>query len=357
MKSSKLFIFSIIISLSFACENQCSGHGECQKQDKCECYPGWGAADCSQRACPFSESWTYSALGDLNHDGAVTTDSVLIQWNQSPVPESVTSKSDIHRYAECSNAGICNREKGECECFAGYTGAACQRKSCPTAVEGEVCSSHGRCLSTKNLLSKTANKYNYWEVDKEFSCVCDEGWSGITCNQRDCPRSFDPLQMDVQPVFMIGYKPDFQEHIHILRYKYDNVIYQSLPIVTRRTVTNRESNIYVPKTLDEAEKRDYAEEVRIAISVIPVLTQTRVEIGSEGTIKIQVDGLDPDKFLISSVVKDDISHISTGRIRSSVVETHECGNRGMCNHSTGTCECFNGFYGRACDMKRAAIQN
>lgn len=32
-----------------------------------------------------------------------------------------------HRLAECSNAGLCNRRSGDCECFRGYTGIACQR--------------------------------------------------------------------------------------------------------------------------------------------------------------------------------------------------------------------------------------
>jgi hypothetical protein len=32
-----------------------------------------------------------------------------------------------HQEVECSNAGLCNRKSGQCECFDGYTGNACQR--------------------------------------------------------------------------------------------------------------------------------------------------------------------------------------------------------------------------------------
>ena len=32
-----------------------------------------------------------------------------------------------HQIVPCSNAGTCNVTTGECECFAGFTGAACQR--------------------------------------------------------------------------------------------------------------------------------------------------------------------------------------------------------------------------------------
>lgn len=32
-----------------------------------------------------------------------------------------------HFYAECSNRGRCLRFSGECECFDGFSGHACQR--------------------------------------------------------------------------------------------------------------------------------------------------------------------------------------------------------------------------------------
>ena len=32
-----------------------------------------------------------------------------------------------HSLIECSNAGLCNRDTGKCECFDGYSGLACQR--------------------------------------------------------------------------------------------------------------------------------------------------------------------------------------------------------------------------------------
>ena len=32
-----------------------------------------------------------------------------------------------HQQTECSNAGSCNRQSGQCQCFKGFTGIACQR--------------------------------------------------------------------------------------------------------------------------------------------------------------------------------------------------------------------------------------
>lgn len=35
----------------------------------------------------------------------------------------------------------------------------------------------------------------------------------------------------------------------------------------------------------------------------------------------------------------------------------ECSNRGVCDYSTGTCKCFDGYYGAACNMKAAYVKN
>lgn len=39
-----------------------------------------------------------------------------------------------HQPTECSNAGICNRETGTCQCFPGFTGNACQRSKLTRCV-------------------------------------------------------------------------------------------------------------------------------------------------------------------------------------------------------------------------------
>ena len=51
-----------------------------------------------------------------------------------PQGKITAANPDIHltmgahsQLAECSNAGICNRELGSCECFPPYTGSACDK--------------------------------------------------------------------------------------------------------------------------------------------------------------------------------------------------------------------------------------
>lgn len=41
-----------------------------------------------------------------------------------------TSSTVAHALAECSNQGSCDRVTGECLCYPGFEGDACQRCTC-----------------------------------------------------------------------------------------------------------------------------------------------------------------------------------------------------------------------------------
>ncbi len=121
------FVFQTVVG-DCSAQNDCNGHGACQTStNKCLCYDGWGsendisfykAPDCSQRVCPAGKAW-------------------------ADIPTSATT---AHSYMECSNRGVCDRTSGLCKCFAGFTGAACDRTECPND-----CSGHGSCYSIKQM--------------------------------------------------------------------------------------------------------------------------------------------------------------------------------------------------------------
>jgi len=188
------------------CANSCSGHGECGDDDVCNCYANWqsgdelNGGDCSDRTCPFEIAW----IDRPQHSG------------------------HTHRYAECSNRGLCDRSSGVCECFEGYTGASCQRTTCPND-----CSGHGTCEYLADLPFGevvgdygqlfNASAYNgsmaihpakygashfgnhggqdpvtfkdigipVWDQTKSRMCVCDAKWTGVDCSRRMCPKGND----------------------------------------------------------------------------------------------------------------------------------------------------------------------
>lgn len=182
--------------------NNCNGHGTCMgATSTCACYQGWGsssdvtlyrAPDCSARVCPSGPAW-------------------------ADVPTSTTL---AHQQAECSNRGTCDRLSGVCNCFPGFSGAACDRMLCPND-----CSGHGQCVSIKemarlsNALPLNANTYyeggadsTTWDEDMTFGCVCDSSWEvglgagqtqepewfGPDCSLRHCPSADDPRTIAVE---------------------------------------------------------------------------------------------------------------------------------------------------------------
>ncbi|EGZ09229.1 hypothetical protein PHYSODRAFT_549865 [Phytophthora sojae] len=47
-----------------ACPNKCSGHGKCGLNDVCDCMQNWIGGDCSGRQCPFTRAWHDTAQRD-----------------------------------------------------------------------------------------------------------------------------------------------------------------------------------------------------------------------------------------------------------------------------------------------------
>merc|ERR1711924_282239 len=60
--------------------------------------------------------------------------------------DSATSNNNAHDSVECSNKGSCDRKTGECKCFDGYEGKACERQACPGN-----CNNRGRCIQQEQL--------------------------------------------------------------------------------------------------------------------------------------------------------------------------------------------------------------
>jgi len=172
----------LAVATAGGCDNDCSGHGTCLQNGVCACYDNWGmgmgldSGDCSERICPFEFAWvdTPDKLG--NH----------------------------HKYAECSNRGICDRDSGECECFPGYEGKGCARTSCPND-----CSGHGRCKYIEDLPFQVTpqqfdirsffpqkahtfgDAYKNWDSQKTRGCQCDPEWGDVDCSKRMCQHGND----------------------------------------------------------------------------------------------------------------------------------------------------------------------
>ena len=185
-------------------KSSCSLHGTCDYcYNTCFCDEGYGnpdkevydyvRIDCGERTCPYGKS----------------------------LPGMPISPNKAHFHAECSDNGICDRQVGQCTCFDGWEGLACDRRVCPNK-----CSGHGICASMREQagmsnafpLSKNVTHREYgsspesrnstaWDYDFMYSCVCDSSWPvgldhgewqaaewhGADCSHKRCPGGDDPV--------------------------------------------------------------------------------------------------------------------------------------------------------------------
>ena len=191
------------------CPGACSGHGLCGQYDACVCFKGYMGGECSQRVCQFGLAHVDIPKGDLDSSDEITdlnthivvfspfyTAGTTEQYPNMHSSDGTVLSNTAHEYAECSNKGDCNRDDGECECLDGYEGSACQRAACP--VKDEIyCSGHGICNTAREIAAADHNNvYELWDADITMGCVCDEGYSGPSCEERRCKHGFDPMFQD-----------------------------------------------------------------------------------------------------------------------------------------------------------------
>ena len=237
----------------------------------------------SVELCPFGHAWIDIPKGDLDASGRYDTQAATKAARRPPLtsPRMALSISDpnylvatnsqiwpfgtneqfpnmldtsmtvldntAHGYAECSNAGKCDRSTGKCACLDGFMGPACQSMSCPLTASGGAenvatwCNGHGMCQSAASIAAQDFNNsYATWDAQVppspccsslpepylapilenpapylllapcptptflyltrrhprpqiNFGCVCEPGYFGPNCLQRTCKVGFDPV--------------------------------------------------------------------------------------------------------------------------------------------------------------------
>jgi len=201
-------LLAAVSRINAECANACNGHGKCTSFDMCICNRNWQAADCSERVCQFGLAHVDTPKGDLDGSGDVSNANQVVVDNSYVYPYGTTEQfpqmqdtdlqtlSDTaHYYMECSNKGRCDRTTGECQCFEGYDGVACQRASCPGYPHS--CSGHGVCKTIRQLANADyGNVYELWDKHSTMGCECDAGYTGPDCSERLCKHGVDPLYMD-----------------------------------------------------------------------------------------------------------------------------------------------------------------
>jgi hypothetical protein len=290
--------------------NLCSGHGTCNTESNtCTCIDGYGSPTdisyepkspkCDLRVCPAGRAW-------------------------ADVPRASTK---AHVKEECSGAGVCDRDRGVCECFAPYTGPACQHKKCY-----KDCSGHGRCVSMRemarmsNAFPLTCNDTVYegyedehtWDSDMLFGCVCDSTWSvgfgngqrqlaewyGRGCEKKRCPSGDDPLTRinDTDCELKSSNGDVAHNHSHYALY-------------------GTHAHLHSHPRYFKADNQPFPQNIDYSV-------------GASLGVFVDASGKPLDNGCYGAAGNG--CHI-------------ECSNRGLCDSTKGTCNCFEGFAGEACE--------
>jgi len=364
MIASIIVLTSLFSAASAGCDNQCSGHGTCGERGVCECYDNWGlglshlSGDCSERICPFEFAWVDSP----NDDGS------------------------FHKYAECSNRGICNRDSGECECFPGYEGKGCQRTACPND-----CSGHGRCAYIEDMHYATvANDYyqgyfshqdpatfNYysWDKSKTRGCICDPEYGDIDCSKRMCMHGNDVMDQRDDVSTAVKYQT---QNLHFAADFGDlELIEDKTFALTFKSQLNETFTTLPIKFFNDPSRfPEFILDVQQALQMLPNRVIDKVDVrgqqdGITATLNISFTGdhvQGPQNLLTvrSILCGDGCTPKLTGlelyaksqnitEVQLSDYNNYECGRRGKCDYDTGLCNCFAGYTGLSCGTITALV--
>jgi hypothetical protein len=179
---------------------ECSNRGMCdRKAGVCECFDGYTGTACHRQACPEGcsghgvcrsvddQRWTnprkYTATFMTVKDSATVYASLAMWANTAVDSKQQVAAGDYlkigyHRPIRVKTAGAnSNGNRAKIVLEEAFP------ETLPYGTPGYLVS-----------------KYQLWDAEKNFACVCDAGYSGNDCSLRKCPMGDDPLT-----VHTIGY--------------------------------------------------------------------------------------------------------------------------------------------------------
>jgi len=321
------------------------------------------SGDCSERICPYDFAWV----------------------------DKPTKLGLHHKYAECSNRGICDRDNGECVCFDGYEGKSCQRTKCPND-----CSGHGKCAYIEDgyygtvrndLISNegyeytvdpTTFSYYQWDKTKTRGCICDPEYGDVDCSKRMCQYATDV--MDQRADLTTPAKYQVQK---ILLQADDNTCYSQGAKTFALVFTSKLNETFTtqPITFESSLTgcHQFVLDVQNALLKLPNKVIDGVEVqascgqGSPCQTYLNVtftgNSVQGNQYPLSVMIRkqsDGCYPLITGLelapttqnmsvIQNSDFNSYECGRRGKCDYETGICKCFEGYTGLGCNVMTTLV--
>jgi hypothetical protein len=255
--------------------------------------------------------------------------------------------------------------------------------------------------------------YNLWDADKNQACVCDRSYYGPDCSMRECPRGNDPLtnqkwhcgnedcQAEVQAIYIrnrlavtdtdvrarLGYvdiygdpevtiySKEFTLKAGLDAGDYADIIQNALESFPNSVLSGVAVNVTAvydfsataistdpyPYLLDLSDNGDVVE-LRLDFTHGPQGNVNGISMHKLGTATgtdIEFQSIHADSSGVAAAVSGTgtigSASMFTGQLtpKNGNTEYTPCSNRGLCDYSTGLCQCFKGFFGSSCEMQNA----
>lgn len=178
-----------------------------------------------------------------------------------------------------------------------------------------------------------------WDSDQIFGCLCSDNFEGYNCNLKSCPKGDDPnTQHQVNEIHQLSCTDSNDAGSFQLSFRG-----LSVSVTATNTAADLETALNGLSTIEKVSV-SYADP-SIYVGA-PSLDPDALQLcrGSEGLIDIEFlspTGNVPEMSVTNSGDIDGALTIST--IQDGTKEYITCSGRGLCNHSSGLCDCFAGF--------------
>uniref|UniRef100_H2T7C3 Platelet endothelial aggregation receptor 1 n=1 Tax=Takifugu rubripes TaxID=31033 RepID=H2T7C3_TAKRU len=156
------------------CTMECV-HGRCIAPDQCQCERGWRGDDCSSdcddnhwgSACRQSCKCKNGALCDPIKGTCQCPPGFVGHYCEDECPAGNFGKGCLQK-CKCGTGGSCHKATGECLCRDGFTGTFCEM-TCNKRCQARCPCQNGGICKGKGI------------------CTCPPGWTGAVCTEQ-CPE-------------------------------------------------------------------------------------------------------------------------------------------------------------------------
>jgi hypothetical protein len=413
MKTTQLLLaFGLLAAANALCPNSCSGNGKCGQFDKCECHQNWQGPDCSLRTCPFELAWVdvgtddndahyyaecankgtcdrksgeckcfdgYEGKGcrrstcpnECSGHGTCEYIDELIEdhenkrtkdfYNQASA--SITP-SDLSTTGNTYDLWDAQKVQG-CSCDANWEGPDCSARTCPRGDDPLTTQINGNYYSTyvdrqaihmgdgtDDPVQNDEFSITYYDlyggkwVTSEIVVGADSAATAV--NVQAALRALPNRVMDGVQVYAQGDYGDsgasetnFGAEVKYLTRDWLTYVEDA----STDCVANQFCFVVEFADMPGTSGLQYLLEVNLMAS-----TTAGYQPYSEG---VTAAAATSTTYHVASAKSGTTNLVNQNYNNGNTQEAAYCSNRGLCDSSTGDCECFSGYRGLACQEQEA----